>query len=225
MRMPFGRLINKSPFPLLQKHMEASRICAEALPSLFEALSSGDVDALTEGVKRLSALEGEADNLKNQLRDQLPRGLFLSVDRRDLLQLIAEVDRVADSAEDVGVLLTLRTYQFDAELQPLVTELTDQVIKTVQQAEKSLKHLDLLVVSGFSRRAVSDAQQDIQKIGEYEHQADKYQDQAAKLLFQKEAELGALEIMMWSKVLKKLGDVANHAENVGDRMRLFLAKS
>ena len=225
MRMPFGRLINKSPFPLLQKHMEASRICAEALPSLFEALSSGDVDALTEGVKRLSALEGEADDLKNQLRDQLPRGLFLSVDRRDLLQLIAEVDRVADSAEDVGVLLTLRTYQFDAELQPLVTELIDQVIMTVQQAEKCLKHLDLLVVSGFSRRAVSDAQQEIQKIGEYEHQADKYQDQAAKLLFQKEAELGALEIMMWSKVLKKLGDVANHAENVGDRMRLFLAKS
>ena len=102
-----------------------------------------------------------------------------------------------------------------------MTELIDQVILTVQQAEKSLKHLDLLVVSGFSRRAVSDAQQEIQKIGEYEHQADKYQDQAAKLLFQKETELGALEIMMWSKVLKKLGDVANHAENVGDRMRLF----
>ena len=225
MRMPFGRLFNKSPFPLLQRHMEASRICAEALPSLFKALSLGDVGALTEGVKRLSALEGEADDLKNQLRDQLPRGLFLSVDRRDLLQLIAEVDRVADSAEDVGVLLTLRTYQFDHELQPLVTDLIKQVIMTVQQAEKSLKHLDLLVVSGFSRRAVSDAQQDIQKIGEYEHQADKYQDQAAKLLFQKEAELGALEIMMWSKVLKKLGDVANHAENVGDRMRLFLAKA
>ena len=225
MRMPFGRLINKSPFPLLQRHMEAARVCAEALPALFNALSSGDVDALTEGVKRLSALEGEADDLKNQLRDQLPRGLFLSVDRRDLLQLIAEVDRVADSAEDVGVLLTLRNYQFDTELQPLVTKLIDQVILTVQQAEKSLKNLDLLVVSGFSRRAVSDAQQEIQKIGEYEHQADKYQDQAAKLLFQKETELGALEIMMWSKVLKKLGDVANHAENVGDRMRLFLAKS
>ena len=225
MRMPFGRLINKSPFPLLQRHMEAARVCAEALPTLFEALSSGDVDALTDGVKRLSALEGEADDLKNQLRDQLPRGLFLSVDRRDLLQLIAEVDRVADSAEDVGVLLTLRKYQFATELQPLVTELVDQVILTVQQAEKSLKHLDLLVVSGFSRRAVSDAHQEIQKIGEYEHQADKYQDQAAKLLFQKETELGALEIMMWSKVLKKLGDVANHAENVGDRMRLFLAKS
>ncbi len=57
-----------------------------------------------------------------------------------------------------------------------------------------------------------------------EHEADKRQDQAAKLLFQQEELISPVAIFMWNKVLNKIGDMANHAENVGDRVRLFLAK-
>jgi uncharacterized protein Yka (UPF0111/DUF47 family) len=30
-------------------------------------------------------------------------------------------------------------------------------------------------------------------------------------------------VFMWTKVLNKIGDMANHAENVGDQFRLFVA--
>jgi uncharacterized protein Yka (UPF0111/DUF47 family) len=30
---------------------------------------------------------------------------------------------------------------------------------------------------------------------------------------------------MWTKLLNKIGDIANHAENVGDQFRLFVAAS
>ena len=47
----------------------------------------------------------------------------------------------------------------------------------------------------------------------------------AKTLFRSEGELSPVAIFMWTKLLNKIGDIANHAENVGDQFRLFVAAS
>ena len=60
-------------------------------------------------------------------------------------------------------------------------------------------------------------------LGRAEHEADKIQDQCAKVLFKEEADLPPVAVFMWTKVLNKIGDMANHAENVGDQFRLFVA--
>ena len=183
MQLPFGRLLSRSPFPGIQAHMGAARTCSEMLSNLFNALASGDEHRLRDVVKEISRSEGEADALKNELRDHLPRRLFLSVDRRDLLQLIGEVDRIADSAEDVAVLLSLRTYKFPSSLRDAVLQLVEQVLDTVEKAEATLAHLELLSASGFSRRVTRDALASIARVAQAEHEADKLQDQAAKLIF------------------------------------------
>jgi uncharacterized protein Yka (UPF0111/DUF47 family) len=36
--------------------------------------------------------------------------------------------------------------------------------------------------------------------------------------------MGAVNIMMWMKVLEAVGNIANGAEKVGNRLRLFLSK-
>ncbi len=64
----------------------------------------------------------------------------------------------------------------------------------------------------------------IQTLAEREHAADKLQDQCAKALFRAESEMAPVALFMWTKVLNKIGDMANHAENVGDQFRLFVAK-
>ena len=39
-----------------------------------------------------------------------------------------------------------------------------------------------------------------------------------------EDSLGTLNVIMWMKVLKATGNMANSAEKVGNRLRLFLSK-
>jgi uncharacterized protein Yka (UPF0111/DUF47 family) len=56
-----------------------------------------------------------------------------------------------------------------------------------------------------------------------EHEADKIQDRCAKVLFKEEDKMAPAAVFMWTKVLNKIGDMANHAENVGDQFRLFVA--
>ena len=72
---------------------------------------------------------------------------------------------------------------------------------------------------GTARRVIAEAR----NISRLEHEADKLQDQCAKVAFDAANELSPASLFMWSKVVKKIGNIANHAENVGDQFRLFVA--
>ena len=45
-----------------------------------------------------------------------------------------------------------------------------------------------------------------------------------KLLFEHEAEIGAVSTVMWDRVIHWVGDLANFAERAGNRHRLLLAR-
>ena len=81
------------------------------------------------------------------------------------------------------------------------------------------------VLAGFAGSTAEAALAKADEIGQLEHKADKVQDRCAKTLFRSEGELSPVAIFMWTKLLNKIGDIANHAENVGDQFRLFVAAS
>jgi predicted phosphate transport protein (TIGR00153 family) len=173
----------------------------------------------------VSILEGQADETKNQLRTRMPVRLFLPVDRRDFLRLIREIDAVANSAEDLGVLLTLRSYEVPDELKPLLREFVDAVMEVVAHAAELVGMMDELMGSSFGGKAAEAAMTKADEIGRLEHEADKLQDRCAKALFRAEDSISPVSIFMWTKVLNKIGSIANHAENIGDQFRLFVATS
>ncbi len=224
MRIPIGRLFGRNPFPALGGLMESVIACAEEVPPLVEALIAGDQATVIEQAKKISRLENAADAIKNDLRDSLPGSLFLPVDRRDLLQLIGQIDAVADCAEDVGVLLTLRHFEVPTPMAGLLSRFLEAVMVTVRAAGDVVSAVEALLSSGFAGSTAERTRTLIRTLGGLEHEADKLQDQIAKVLFQQEGTLSPVSIFMWTKVLNKIGDMANHAENVGDRVRLFLAR-
>ena len=87
-----SNLFARSPFGPLQEHQHKVEECAELVPSLMEACLQGNQQQVAELAKQISALEGEADDIKNQVRDQLPRSLFMPVSRSDVLQVLAAQD-------------------------------------------------------------------------------------------------------------------------------------
>jgi len=224
MRIPLTRLIARNPFPSVTVLMDRVVDCCEDVPLLLEALIEADHEAVTRIAKEISAKECLCDESKTLVRDALPTGLFMPVDRRDLLQLIAQIDAIADCAEDVGVLLTLRKFNVPEPMVSGLRELVIEVMGTVRIAADVVANVDVLLASGFSGSVAAETIELIEGLGRQEHEADKRQDQAAKLLFQQEELISPVAIFMWNKVLNKIGDMANHAENVGDRVRLFLAK-
>jgi predicted phosphate transport protein (TIGR00153 family) len=223
MRIPLANLLVRSPFPQVETLMDAVQECVDAVPQLIDRLIAGDTAGTERIAREISVLEGKADSTKNELRTKMPARLFLPVDRRDLLRLIREIDAVANSAEDVAVLLTLRPYEVPEELEPLLREFVDRVMVVVRNASELVGMMDDLLGSSFSGKAAEIAMAKADEIGRLEHEADKIQDRCAKALFRAEDTMSPVSIFMWTKVLNKIGSIANHAENIGDQFRLFVA--
>jgi len=218
-------LFRKSPFGPVQEHMKRVVETAQHVTQLFEALIADDQEKVTEHARLLSKLEGEADTVKNEVRDQLPKSVFMPVARGDLLRHIGTQDAIADCAEDLGVLLTLRTMNVPDWMAPLLRDYISKVLEAVDKAADIVAELDVLVEASFGGPEADRVMKMVSELNLAEHNADKVQDQIAKQLFAHEDEMKPVAVFMWSKIFNKIGDLANHAENVGDRIRLFIARS
>lgn len=225
MRIPLGRLLSgRSPLPRAGRLMTRVVECTDRVPELIEHLLAGDQEKVVGVAKEISRLEGKADETKNALRGGLPAKLFLPVDRRDVLRLVGQIDAIADCAEDLGVLLTWRTMETPEPMRPLLRIYVERVLDTVHAAKTLVDLLDPLMEVGFGGKVAERIMQQIDEVARKEHEADKIQDQISKLLFSLESELPPVAIFMWTKILWAIGNMANHAENVGDAVRLIAAR-
>jgi len=96
MRLLLSSLFMKSPFENLQKHADKVKECAH----LFKEAAVCHIgqeckkfDLLTEQVARL---ESEADYIKRNIRNHLPRGILMPVDKFQFFQYLREQDKVVD---------------------------------------------------------------------------------------------------------------------------------
>jgi|SRR5690554_120639 len=215
----------ENPFKPLKEMGHKAAECAHAVEPLFAAFFEGDYDTVRAQAEKISALEYEVDKIKDRVRDQLPRSIFLPVDRRDLLGVISSIDAIADCAEDIGILFTLREMERHEEMVEPLKILLPQVLRVVDQTVKIINHLEILVEVGFKGPQVDAARQMIDELGRLEHEADLTQDALAITLFSTLGDnIPASSLFLWNKILNKVGDLANTSEKVGARVRLFLAR-
>jgi hypothetical protein len=198
--------------------------CASQVRPLFDALLAGDTVRIEEISKRLSTLEHEADEIKNEIRSNLPKSIFLPVDRRDLLALLAVQDAIADQAEDLGILLRMRHLEVPDSLRDLLQKLVEKATIVPDEANRLLDELDELVEASFAGPQAEKVIGLIENLGVLEHECDLVQWEFAHRVFAIEKALTAGELWMWLKLGNKLGDLANSAENVGKRLHLMLHK-
>ena len=222
-RSIFG-LFAKSPFTPFLEMADRVEECTNQVPVLFDAFFEGNYDEVREIAERISHLEHEADVAKTKVRDSLPRSIFLPVDRRDLLDVLSSLDAVADCAEDVGILFTLRRMEPHDELVPALKSLVRRVMATVQKALEIVRQMEVLAEVGFTGREADRVRDLIDELGRLEHEADIVQDDLARRLFQIEDKIKPGSLFVWNKIFNKVGDMANHAEKCGNRLRLFFAQ-
>lgn len=223
MRFLLSRMFRSNPFDGVEQLMARTHDVVKEMPALIDVLIEGDQDAVVERAKHISTLETIADRAKNELRSQMPVRMFLPVDRRDFLKLVSQIDAIADSAEDTAVLLTFRKMEVPESFAPLLRQLVAQCVRTVESAEELVHFLPTLLQSAFAGKAASHALALADHISMQERESDKIQDQLLKELFRHEDDVSPVAVSMWLRIVEALGDMANHAQKVGDQFRLFLA--
>ena len=217
-------MFGKSPFKALQTHMGIVKECVLEVPLLFDALIKGDQQALTTQQEKIFAKEEEADVLVDELRTHLPRSLFMAVDRRDLLELLDIQDNIADTAQDIAGLMMERDMSVPAEMAEPLQALVQRCVDTCLHAATIVERIDELIESGFRGKEADSVDAMVDELSDIEDETDVMGQELVRLLFSIEDNMKPVSVIFWYEMIQWIGDLADHAESVGNQMRLLIAK-
>ncbi|MDA0652466.1 MAG: TIGR00153 family protein [Proteobacteria bacterium] len=221
---PFVKMFGHSPFKPLQEHMRVVVNSANQVPGLFEAVHDDDKDKVEEIRDLISKLENDADGIKNELREHLPKSMFMPVDRRDLLEILNLQDSIADTAQDIAGMMVVRRMKLPEPVYKPMLALTKRCIDACNQLAKIMEEMDELLETGFRGPEADRVMRMIDELNKIETDTDTQAITVMRVLFEHEDEIGPVSTIMWDRVIHWIGDLANFAERAGNRHRLLLAR-
>lgn len=221
---PLSGLFRSSPFKPVQEHMRTVFSCICLLPAIMDALYRQDKAQIDEFGHNIIELETEADAIKQTFRLNMPNTLLLPVDRDDLLRLISDQDRMADTTEDIAKTLLFRNMEVPDSLKEILDELLEGTMEISAAAKDMIEQLDELVQVGFRGREQQKISAMITGVRRSEHNIDSILFRAKRTLFENEESLNPISVMFWYQLIDLLGSISDQAENIADRLLLFISK-
>ncbi|MDX1900476.1 MAG: TIGR00153 family protein [Gammaproteobacteria bacterium] len=221
---PFMHLFGRSPIGPLEAHMSKVATCVQALTPFFAAAFQEDWATAETAQKKVSLLENEADDLKRDLRLHLPKGLFLSVSRSDLLALLTVQDCLANRAKDIAGVVFGRRMIFPEKCLTEYQALLAHCIDAATQADQAIHELDELLETGFSGNEIRIVEDMIAKLSQIERETDAQQISLRNHLFSIEDSLSPVHVVFLYRVIEWTGDIADYAQEVGNRLQILLAR-
>lgn len=218
-------LFAKSPIKPLQRHVVCVNECCSHLIHFFEVCAQGDWDTAAEIRAQISHLEKEADVLKREIRLKLPRGLFMPVDRSDMLELLTQQDKLANLAKDIAGRFYGRQLVIPAPLQDDFITYLKRCLDAANQAQKVISEFDELLETGFKGREVTLVAEMINQLDVIEDDTDAMQIRLRQALMALEAEMNPIDVMFLYKIFEWVGGIADQAQRVGSRLELMLSRS
>lgn len=221
---PLSGLFRGSPFKPIQEHMRVVFSCICHIPPLFDAVYREDREQLIDFATQIKETETAADKLKSTFRLNMPKSLFLPVDRKDLLSLIGDQDKIADTTEDIAKIFLFRNMVVPEGIKELLDELLEGTMEISASARDMIEQLDELLEVGFVGRELDKVNAMIAGVRRSEHNIDDIIHRLRVKLYSIEHELQPVDALFWYKIVDLVGQISDRAENLADRLLLFLSK-
>ncbi len=222
MRFSFFSLFYESPFIKLKKHADKVKECAWMFKRAAQCYVEQDCEEFDKLTEEVAKLESQADALKRNLRNHLPRGIFMPMDKFVFLDCLREQDHVLDDVEEALYWLSFNPMAgIPEELVGDFLDLIDAVIPAIEKIPDMSEQALL-----YFRNSTEDNRKKLKSIIREIYQAEKEADHLEHELKKKAfAELkDPVEIYHVVRLVEIIGDICDHAQNVSDRMRTMIAR-
>lgn len=215
-------LFGRTPFAPLESHMRCVTSCVLLIKDLFAAIEAKNWEELERIAEKIYELEHAADKAKNDIRNHLPTSLFMPIDRGSLLEILTLQDSLADRAEDLAVLATMKHPEMPEEWKELFKKFLDKNLEAFEGARKIIKEMHELLESSFGGAEAERVRKMVHDVSYNEHEADLIQRELMKLLVNSENQITFTSFFIWQKLFETLGNIANLSENLAYRVRMTL---
>ncbi len=180
----------------------------------LKAYLSGDQHTFEEKVQEIDSLEARADGLRREVENTIYAEMILPESRGDVLALLENSDDVLNRIADTIVEFRTEQPQFPPDLHEHLLELVEASMQSVEQMVLAVQAYfrDLLAVRNL-----------ITKIIFYEKETDRLGERIKRTLFQRE-DLSLAEKMHLRTFVQYLQQIADQAEDLGDRISIYVIK-
>lgn len=217
-----AKVFGRSPFVPLQMHMEKVAQCVELVREIFEPYRQGDMDRVRAMAEDISGIEHEADHLKHEIRNNLPRGLFLPVARANLLRIVTTQDSIANHAENTGVILTFKQARVFDGFDAAFDSFLEMGIETFSLARAIIDELDELLETGFGGVEANTVRELVERVALKEHEADVCQHGLVRDLLAHENEISYGDFFLWTRIIRQIATIADKSESLAVEVRTTL---
>lgn len=218
------RIFGASPVRPLQEHFDKAAKCAHKLPKFVEATYREDWRKAGVVREKIINLEHAADDLKREMRLNLPKSIFMPVSRTDVLEMLSVQDRIANKTRDISGLIIGRKMVMPTRLQDLYLRFIKRCLDAVSQAHKTVQGLDELFDSGFGGTEIDLVMEMTRELDKIENDSDSLQVELRAALLEIEQDLPPIDVMFLYKIIDWTGDLGDLAQRVGSRLHLMIAR-
>ncbi len=194
----------------------------EKLSKLLEILPKMEVEKIERLAAEISNLEHEADITKNDIRNHLPKSIFLPIDRGHFLEILSTQDSIADLAEEIGELLIMRPLDLCKQVKIDFQALYKKNVDVFWDAKQVITEIDELLESSFGGIEAEKVKGMVEQIAYKEHQASLLKQKLLKQLFSEGDELSSALFFLHLKLIEEISSISNLSEKLANRIRMVL---
>ena len=214
----------KSPFVSLQKHMDIGKQAAIALQNFLTSAGVSDWSKAKQYRQEIIDLEHAADDIKNQIRTHLPKSLFMSVSREDLLDLVYTMDGIPNTAKDISGIMIGRQMVIPNQIAEQFSAFVKAAIKAAKQASAAIEKVDEVRRGGFSSSDADLLQDLVAELELLEHENDDLEAALRNDFFEIEKDFPAVDVMFLYDIFNRIGSLADISQTAGHILIRLVSK-
>ena len=214
----------KSPFVSLQKHMDIGKQAAIALQNFLTSAGVSDWSKAKQYRQEIIDLEHAADDIKNQIRTHLPKSLFMSVSREDLLDLVYTMDGIPNTAKDISGIMIGRQMEIPIHFAEQFSAFVKAAIKAAKQASAAIEKVDEVRRGGFSSSDADLLQDLVAELELLEHENDDLEAALRNDFFEIEKDFPAVDVMFLYDIFNRIGSLADISQTAGHILIRLVSK-
>lgn len=211
----FLGLLAESPFAGLQEHMSVGDDAVSKLGDFVIAISEEDWRTAEECREEIVDLENRADDIKNNIRNNLPKSLFMTVSREDLLGLVMTMDEIPNAAKDISGIMIGRKMSIPNQVKDQFLACSNAAIKAANQACEAVRKVDDMQKSGFGSNDAAVLSDLVAHLEQIERENDELEIALRHQLFECEKEYDPIDMIFLYDIINKVGSLADISQTVG----------
>lgn len=203
----------------VQRHLDVVKETVDAFAESVDSVAKGEPASAEFNVKRVFEGETNADTIHRELSTKIAEGAFFGGVREDMLNLLENIDNIADSAKDAARFLTSSAI-FEADAREILgSRNTQQYVEDLKSSVAAL--ISLVKAFDLGKREVLSK---VHSVEEFEELADSRKDALLKELFSKHGSMDPVTVIQLRDFIFVADDIADNAEDAGDVILVLIAK-